>query len=94
MLLISDSMTQDRMQKYENPFARVFKVVGLVSGLVGVAFGRDHSTALAVYGTSLFLGGYAMEMVSYTRGYFNERLRILSKKEQAGELEKKVEVKS
>ena len=79
------------MEKYYRPISALAKgagVTGIVMGAAGLV--GDNSTAMAIYGGSALLTGYALDAINYMKGYFNERLDLEERKLKASELEKRL----
>lgn len=85
-------MVEDKIRKYHNPISFLAKCTGVTGMIIGATgLTGDDSTAMAIYGGSALLTGYAIDAVNYMKGYFNERLDLEYKKLKAGELEKRLE---
>ena len=78
----------DKYQSVASPIVQGVGVAGMIAGTTGIC--GDASTAMAISGGSALLAGYAMDVVSYMKGYFSERLDLEERKLKANELEKSV----
>lgn len=61
------------MERYDSYLSKVLKPAGIGLLVFGI---YQKNVPATITGSTLFIAGYLKDILSYSRGYFNERLQI------------------